>query len=96
METFANAVVIGAIPGLVEVAKRAGLPGRFAGICAIIFAVLLIAIEDLSRRGGDLGHLAAWLGGGIVAGLAASGLYSQARSFKNETEENGRQMTDNS
>ena len=81
METLTNAVIIGAVPGLVEIAKRAGLPSRYAGVCAIVVATLLLAIQDLSGGGGSLGHLAAWIGGGIIAGLAASGLYSQAHSL---------------
>lgn len=81
MQTLTDAVIIGALPGLVEVAKRAGLPSRYAGLCAVVLGVALVAVEDLSRRGGDLGNLATWIAGGIVAGLAASGLYSQARSL---------------
>ena len=84
MITLTNVVIIGAVPGLVEVAKRAGLPSRYAGICAIIIATLLFAIQDVSRSGGNLGHIAAWLGGGVIAGLAASGLYSQTRALGSE------------
>lgn len=86
MPSLTDAVIIGALPGLVEVAKRAGVPNRFAGVSAIAFGVLLIAIDDLSRRGGQTGDLAAWLAGGIVAGLAACGLYSQARTLRRESE----------
>jgi hypothetical protein len=81
MPSLTNAVIIGALPGLVEVAKRAGLPSRYAGVCAILLGALLIAIDDLSRRGGQTGDIATWLAGGIIAGLAASGLYSQARAL---------------
>ncbi len=84
MITLTNAVIIGAVPGLVEIAKRAGLPSRYAGVCAIIVATLLLAIQDLSAASGNPGHIAAWIGGGVIAGLAASGLYSQARSLGSE------------
>jgi hypothetical protein len=81
MPTLTDAVIIGAVPGLVEIAKRAGLPSRYAGICAVLTATVLLALQDLSGSGGQLGHIAAWLGGGVIAGLAASGLYSQARAL---------------
>ena len=81
MDSLTNAVIIGAVPGLVEIAKRAGLPARYAGVCAVIVATVLLAVRDLSGSGGNLGHVAAWLGGGVIAGLAASGLYSQARAL---------------
>ncbi|MGI8477461.1 MAG: hypothetical protein ACR2OO_13980 [Thermomicrobiales bacterium] len=76
MPTFSDAAVVAVVLGLVEVAKRAGLPTRYAGLAAILFATLCVALRDLA--GGDGFHLAArWLLGGLIAGLAASGLYSQ-------------------
>ena len=87
MPTLTDAVIIGAVPGLVEIAKRAGLPIRYAGICAVLAATLLFALQDVSDGGGQLGHIAAWLGGGVIAGLAASGLYSQAHAFGPKTPE---------
>jgi hypothetical protein len=86
MPTLTDAVIIGAVPGLVEIAKRAGLPNRYAGVCAVLTATMLLALQDLSG-GGQLGHIAAWLGGGVIAGLAASGLYSQAHAFGAKTPE---------
>jgi hypothetical protein len=77
MQTLTDAVIIGALPGLVEVAKRAGLPSRYAGVCAVVLGVALVAIEDLSRRGGDLGNLATWIAGGIVAFISASFFFYQ-------------------
>ncbi len=78
-------------PGLVELTKRAGLPARWAGLAAIGWATLLVALADLSGLlGGAPGlpgggpdeawrRALGWLLMGIVYGLAAAGLYSQAR-----------------
>jgi hypothetical protein len=85
MSTLTDAVIIGAVPGLVEIAKRAGLPIRYAGICAVLTATFLLALQDLGGSGGQLGHIAAWLGGGVIAGLAASGLYSQTHALGGKT-----------
>lgn len=66
------------VPGLVEVAKRQGLPARFAGLAAIVLATLLLALAGLASNSGvGLDDLAQWLIAGIVYGLAAAGLYSQ-------------------
>ena len=37
--------IIALVPGLVEVAKRLGMPTRFAGLAAILSAVAMVAIE---------------------------------------------------
>lgn len=78
-----GAPIVALVPGLVELAKRAGLPARFAGLAAIATATALVALADLAARAAPatdpLGTAAAWLLAGIVYGLAAAGLYSQAR-----------------
>ena len=70
--------IVALVPGLVEVAKRAGLPARHAGLAAIGLATLLVALGDLA--GGDGNAPAGWLLAGIVYGLAAAGLYDQVRA----------------
>ncbi|MGC4107238.1 MAG: hypothetical protein QM753_13020 [Thermomicrobiales bacterium] len=71
------------VPALVELAKRQGLPARWAGIVAIVIATALLVIGDvaLGDTGGDaawwLVRIATWVLGGVVYGLAAAGLYSQ-------------------
>ena len=40
-----DTVIIALVPGCVEVAKRSGLPGRFAPIAAILFALVLVALS---------------------------------------------------
>ncbi len=71
--------VVVIVPALVEGAKRAGLPVRFAGLAAVGCAIALLALGDLALADGTptVGQIARWLVGGIVYGLAAAGLYSQ-------------------
>lgn len=72
------------LPALIEGAKRAGLPARFAGLAAVGCAVVLLALGDLALAGGvpDVGRVARWFVGGVVYGLAAAGLYSQRQVAK--------------
>jgi hypothetical protein len=84
VEEWSDAMIVAVVPGIVEVAKRAGLPVRWSGVAAIMAASVLVALRDLGR-GGPLAFprivaLAAWwVLQGIMLGLAAAGLYSQAR-----------------
>ncbi len=71
--------VVALVPALVEGAKRAGLPPRYAGLAAILVAAALVALGDLARGGSTIGAVARWLVAGVVYGLAGSGLYTQAR-----------------
>ena len=82
-DLISGAPIVALVPGLVELAKRAGLPTRWAGAAAVVFATALVALVDLARRG-DPGSSpvalgAGWFLAGVVYGLAAAGLYSQAR-----------------
>ncbi|MGI9254135.1 MAG: hypothetical protein ACR2J8_10335 [Thermomicrobiales bacterium] len=90
MEPFIlGAPVVALVPGLVEAMKRAGMASRWAGLAAIGWAAALVALADLSGAnitgyagGGGLvtpGRVAGWALAGVVYGLAAAGLYSQAR-----------------
>lgn len=69
------------VTALVEAGKRAGLPSKYAGLAAVGLGILLTLLVAAAE--GSLGEqgtrLAAWVLSGIVTGLAASGLYSQAR-----------------
>jgi hypothetical protein len=74
---LSHSVIIALVPGCVEVAKRSGLPSRFAPLAAVLIAVLLVA---LSTQAGDADLLdAAAVAkialGGLIDGLAAIGLY---------------------
>ena len=75
------------LPGVVEAMKRGGMPERWAGLAAIVAGIALAALADLagiasatSPGGGP--PAAGWVLAGVVYGLAASGLYSQARAIR--------------
>ncbi|MFL5758557.1 MAG: hypothetical protein ACJ789_02395 [Thermomicrobiales bacterium] len=79
MPNVTDAVIVGLVPAVVEVAKRAGLPVKYAGIAAILIATAIIALVDLSGGNNSTGSYARWVLGGLVHGLAGVGLYSQAQ-----------------
>ena len=72
-----DTVIIALVPGCVEVAKRSGLPVRFAPIAAILIALALVALSQLADRPGPitLALIARLLLTGLIDGLAAIGLY---------------------
>lgn len=80
IELLTGVSILIVTPALVEVAKQVGLPVRWAGIAAMLIAVVLVALGDIAA-GIDAGTevIARWLIGGVVYGLAAAGLYSQTR-----------------
>lgn len=90
IELLTGVPILVVVPALVELAKRAGLPVRFAGLAAIGCAVALCALADLAGVGSAMpanALVARWLLGGIIYGLAAAGLYSQRRNVLPESEE---------
>ncbi|MGH2559978.1 MAG: hypothetical protein ACRDJH_13000 [Thermomicrobiales bacterium] len=76
-----DVAIVALVPGIVELAKRLGLPSRWAGLAAVVAATALVALRDLALGDGHGGSLARWLLAGVVYGLAAAGLYSQARQL---------------
>ncbi|MGH2531126.1 MAG: hypothetical protein ACRDJW_02355 [Thermomicrobiales bacterium] len=82
-----DVAIVALVPGVVEVMKRLGLPVRWAGLAAIVAATVLVALRDLALGDGQAGSLARWLLAGVVYGLAAAGLYSQARQAPRASEE---------
>jgi len=72
-----DTVIIALVPGCVEVAKRSGLPARFAPIAAILTALLLVSLSQLADALGPLtiALIARLLLTGLIDGLAAIGLY---------------------
>jgi hypothetical protein len=78
-EALAGVPVVVIVPALIEGAKQAGLPTRYAGLAAILVATCLIALADIA--GGDTsgGAPARWFLFGLVHGLAGAGLYTQVK-----------------
>ena len=77
-----EAVLIPATLALVEAIKKAGLPKKYAPLASIACAVLITGIFYNFKSG--------FLLEGLIVGLSASGLYSQAKTtlenFKNKEE----------
>ena len=72
--TFSPLIVaiVPVILGLVQVAKQVGLPSKFAPLVSIALGVGLVALTGASWQA-DIVQ-------GIIAGLAASGLWSSGKS----------------
>lgn len=72
--TFSPLIVaiVPVILGLVQVAKQVGLPSKFAPLVSIALGVGLVALTGASWQA-DIVQ-------GIIAGLAASGLWSGSKS----------------
>ena len=77
-----EAVLIPATLALVEAIKKAGLPKKYAPLASIAFGVLITGIFYNFKSG--------FLLEGLIVGLSASGLFSQAKTalenFKNNKE----------
>jgi len=71
-------LIVPLILGLVEVAKRVGLPDKWSPILSVVLGllagVLLLSPEDI-RRGVVVG---------LALGLSATGLYSGTKNIKEE------------
>jgi hypothetical protein len=74
---LSHAVIIALIPGCVEIAKRSGLPSRFAPILAIVSGIALVGLSHAAA--GESVHsietAAEVILTGLISGLAAIGLY---------------------
>lgn len=86
LDLLAGVPLMVVVPALVELAKRQGMPTRYAGLAAIAAATLLLALAGFALDP----HLepadpARWLVGGIVYGLVAAGLYSQRATITKPT-----------
>jgi hypothetical protein len=74
---FDDTVIIALVPGCVEVAKRSGLPGRYAPVAAIAIALLLATLSHLASdpQPMTVATVARLALTGLIDGLAAIGLY---------------------
>jgi hypothetical protein len=68
------------VPGLVELAKRLGLPAHYAGLASIVAAGVVLGLVEL-QSSAQFGGVAGWLLLSLVYGLAAAGFYSQVRKL---------------
>ena len=66
------------VPAIVELAKKSGLPTRYAGLASIGAAGLVLGLVELQSNA-QFGGAAGWLLLSVVYGLAAAGFYSQVR-----------------
>ncbi len=77
---FVTAVDIAFIPvviGLVAVYKMTGLASRWAAVSAIVSGILLVGLETWASAPASVSEaVLKVVVGGVVIGLAASGLYS--------------------
>ena len=86
IELLTGVPLIVIVPALVELAKQQGMPTRCAGLAAIAMSTLLLALAGIALDdGAGFDDLARWMIGGIVYGLAASGLYSQRATLTGQT-----------
>ena len=83
MEQLDRVVVVPLIVGLVEMAKRLGLPSRFAAAVSLSIGVALSAGAWVATRAGGRDLFDSVLFG-MAVGLSASGLYSVARALGNK------------
>lgn len=94
VELVVGVPLIVVTPALVEVGKRMGVPVRYAGLLAMLVALVLVACGDIALGGFPPPEdatmvVARWILAGIVYGLAAAGLYSQGRHLQETPEGNG-------
>ena len=65
------------VVGLVQVCKVSGLPSRWAPLCSLVFGVGLAFLVQAMVVPVTLGMT---ILAGLIVGLSASGLYSQAKA----------------
>jgi hypothetical protein len=86
VDLLAGVPLMVVVPALVELAKRQGMPTRYAGLASIAFTTLLLALAGFALDPHlEAADPARWLVGGIVYGLAAAGLYSQRATLTRST-----------
>ena|SRR5680860_216560 len=86
IELVSGVPLVVIVPALVELAKRQGMPVRYAGLAAIAISTALLTLAGIAVNDAiGAGDLARWAIGGIVYGLAAAGLYSQRNTLTGES-----------
>jgi len=86
VETLAVAGVpaVVLVPLLVEAAKRAGLPSRYAPLATLLAAGLVAALAEAVPQLPALAPVARWAVATLLLGLGASGAYETARFLRRE------------
>lgn len=72
-----DVMIVALVPGLIEVAKRTGLPSRYAAVAALALAISIAVLSHAATNPGpvSVATLAGLVLTGLVNGLAAIGLY---------------------
>ncbi len=86
VETLAVAGVpaVVLVPLLVEAAKRAGMPVRYAPLATLVAAGLVAALAEALPVVPGLAPLARWAVATLLLGLGASGAYETARFVRRQ------------
>jgi hypothetical protein len=77
MEAIYGIPIAALIVGLIEVAKKLGLPTRYAPAVAVVFGIVFAVAYKIDTANGS------WLEAvvtGIMVGLTAAGLYSGSKA----------------
>lgn len=74
---FSPAIVaiVPVVVGLVSIAKGVGIPSKYAPVASLAIGIALVALTGVAWQ--------AFVVQGIIAGLAASGLYSGTKAVVN-------------
>lgn len=88
MENFLNGLTLLGIPAvilvplLVQGLKALGLPGRWAGVAALVSGIAVAGMIEAVQAWPSVTPLVRFIVAGLLLGLASSGTYSQFRSIK--------------
>jgi len=88
--TFVDTLAVAGVPAMVlvplvvEAAKRAGLPSRYAPLATLVAAGLVAALAEALPVMPGLWPLARWAVATLLLGLGASGAYETARFLRRQ------------
>jgi hypothetical protein len=84
VENLAQFLVLGVpiaviIPLVIEEAKKVGMPTTWTGVASMVTALVIVSLSSAAQGTFALQSAAEYALQAIVYGLAANGVYSQAR-----------------
>jgi hypothetical protein len=88
MENFLNGLTLLGIPAvvlvpmLVQGLKALGLPGRWAGVAALLAGLAVAAMVEAVSAWPGVTPVVRFIVAGLLLGLASSGSYSQLKSLR--------------